>query len=602
MRRLWAPIAVALAFTAAPAAAQPIPSGRLAILQAASRSAPDARDLAAMRAGVRSSDGETARLALRGLGRLRKPALVGDVAVGLRSPLPEVRAEAANAIAQALSPASPPAAAAIDGAFTMLASTLDAEVDANVRANLLEAIGRLPHRDVRQADRAAGVLVSHAQSEFVMDRLGVAKGLETLIRTGVRDWQPSAAVIDALRGLLALSIGHTGAAGEGPVPGAADASTHDARVRRLALEGLIAAQAIDDAVLDRAFADGDPQMRRLGILAIERAGGSLEQAWQAALRARLADRAALVRVEAVRVIGRPPATVDGCQISGDATHDPEPQVMAAAFQNLGDCAFLPEMVTYLEQIATSPPESPPGGSRAGPALEALVRAAPERARPLLQQLAVSPSPQLRLYVARAAAVLGEREVLTNLLDDAMPMVRTVARSGLGMPEPAASSAETKGASASDLNAADLRRLAAPRARVTVRGLGAFDLALVTAEAPFAVLRFVRLAEGGFFDQTMVAARSTRLINIFPSVNEVPAAAGRPFSAISAEPGLWPHVRGTIGLSSDGAETGGAQVFVNLVDNPAFDHQLTVFAQVLNGIDIVERLLDGDVIEKIDILP
>src|SRR5205085_10676279 len=41
----------------------------------------------------------------------------------------------------------------------------------------------------------------------------------------------------------------------------------------------------------------------------------------------------------------------------------------------------------------------------------------------------------------------------------------------------------------DLNTDDLRRLAAPRARVTIRGVGMFELALFTAQAPAAVLRF-----------------------------------------------------------------------------------------------------------------
>ena len=43
-------------------------------------------------------------------------------------------------------------------------------------------------------------------------------------------------------------------------------------------------------------------------------------------------------------------------------------------------------------------------------------------------------------------------------------------------------------------------------------------------------------------------------------------------------------------------------FVDLVDNPRFDHQYTVFAQILNGADVVDQLLEGDVIESISIVP
>jgi cyclophilin family peptidyl-prolyl cis-trans isomerase len=38
-----------------------------------------------------------------------------------------------------------------------------------------------------------------------------------------------------------------------------------------------------------------------------------------------------------------------------------------------------------------------------------------------------------------------------------------------------------------------------------------------------------------------------------------------------------------------------------VDNPRLDHEYTVFAQVLNGIEVVDRILEGDVIEKVEIV-
>jgi cyclophilin family peptidyl-prolyl cis-trans isomerase len=68
-----------------------------------------------------------------------------------------------------------------------------------------------------------------------------------------------------------------------------------------------------------------------------------------------------------------------------------------------------------------------------------------------------------------------------------------------------------------------------------------------------------------------------------------------------EVGLWPHVRGAVGVSTRGRDTGDAQIFVDLVDNPRLDHEYTVFAQVLNGIEIVDRILEGDVIERIEIV-
>jgi len=43
-------------------------------------------------------------------------------------------------------------------------------------------------------------------------------------------------------------------------------------------------------------------------------------------------------------------------------------------------------------------------------------------------------------------------------------------------------------------------------------------------------------------------------------------------------------------------------FFDIVDAPQLDHVYAVFGQVLNGIDLLDRIAEGDVIESIDILP
>jgi len=85
----------------APQSLSSLTAARLAILAAEDRRAPEARDLATIRAGVHSGDATTVRIAIRALGRLERPELMADILPSLRHPLPEIRAEAANAIAQA---------------------------------------------------------------------------------------------------------------------------------------------------------------------------------------------------------------------------------------------------------------------------------------------------------------------------------------------------------------------------------------------------------------------------------------------------------------------------------------------------------------------
>jgi len=152
----------------------------------------------------------------------------------------------------------------------------------------------------------------------------------------------------------------------------------------------------------------------------------------------------------------------------------------------------------------------------------------------------------------------------------------------------------------DLNADDLRRLASPRARITIRGVGAFELALFTAQAPATVLRFAHLAESGYYN----GLTFHRVVPNFviqggsPGANEYIGDA----AFMRDEVGAWPHVRGTVGISTRGHDTGDAQIFIDLVDNPRLDHDYTVFGQVLNGIEVVDQILEGDVIDRIEIIP
>ncbi|HCQ03343.1 MAG TPA: peptidylprolyl isomerase, partial [Candidatus Latescibacteria bacterium] len=61
-----------------------------------------------------------------------------------------------------------------------------------------------------------------------------------------------------------------------------------------------------------------------------------------------------------------------------------------------------------------------------------------------------------------------------------------------------------------------------------------------------------------------------------------------------------HLRGTIGISTRGRDTGDAQIFVNLVDNIRLDHNYTIIADVVEGMDAVDGLLEGGRIARVRI--
>ncbi len=147
--------------------------------------------------------------------------------------------------------------------------------------------------------------------------------------------------------------------------------------------------------------------------------------------------------------------------------------------------------------------------------------------------------------------------------------------------------------------ADLAKLEGTRARVVMKGGGAFEIALFPSEAPATVDRFVRLARQGYYD----GLTFHRVVPNFviqggsPGANEY--MGDGPY--MRDEVGLRPHGRGAVGVSTRGRDTGDAQIFINLVDNPRLDHGYTVFAEIVRGMDVVDRVREGDTIASVEIV-
>ena len=61
-----------------------------------------------------------------------------------------------------------------------------------------------------------------------------------------------------------------------------------------------------------------------------------------------------------------------------------------------------------------------------------------------------------------------------------------------------------------------------------------------------------------------------------------------------------HWRGTVGISTRGHDTGDGQIFVNLLDNTRLDHQYSIVGTVVAGLDVVDRVNEGSVIERAEV--
>lgn len=134
-------------------------------------------------------------------------------------------------------------------------------------------------------------------------------------------------------------------------------------------------------------------------------------------------------------------------------------------------------------------------------------------------------------------------------------------------------------------------------RFHMGSLGSFDIALDVDAAPLSSLRIARRAGEGYYDGLTFHRVAANFViqGGSPGANEY---AGEPFF-MRDEVGL--HVRGTVGVSTRGRDTGDAQIFVNLIDSPRLDHTYTVFGTVVSGMTVVDGILEGDVIQRVELV-
>jgi cyclophilin family peptidyl-prolyl cis-trans isomerase len=129
------------------------------------------------------------------------------------------------------------------------------------------------------------------------------------------------------------------------------------------------------------------------------------------------------------------------------------------------------------------------------------------------------------------------------------------------------------------------------------GGGSFVVRLRGDAAPIMAARILALARAGYYD----GLDWHRVEHDFviqggsPGNNEYVGLA----QYLRDELGTVTHARGTVGMSTRGHDTGDAQWFVNLKDNRRLDRDYTVFADVVEGMGVVDGVLEGDVIATIE---
>ncbi len=585
-----------------------------------------ADDVSALLAALKSPNPAVQRLAVRTAGRLERASLKDAIVPLLLATDPGVRAEAANAMGQ------------IRAGYDYGALLRD-EKAGQVRAVLFETIGRV----APVAGESERLLAAGLTDPDPAARLGAAGGLESLFRMN-RTLKPVAETVTALRQAFRANTAGL--------------------FRELVLLTLNAAGDKDPDTFALALRDAEPQVRRLAVLGSRqwvddaspmvryeamRLAGTCERATAA-----LTDKSELVALAAIDFAGthscapgaieplvksgaswriRAHALVSLSRLAPDSARPLLPALAAEPiWQARTYAATAARLLEDTSTLATLAADKQPNVAIAAMTTGAdAVRALSSNHAGLLLAAAqkLKGAPELPAAMPQVVAALKRLSSTghATVRDPKMELLERVRENGnpgsiveigslLGDRDPAVAArvaeiVNSRGPSSPAVakttvyvgdplpSAQTIAALRGARAVITMKNLGSFTLELLTEDAPVTVAAFAALADKGQYNGTTFHRFAANFViqGGSPGADEVDGATTQ---FLRDEVGLVRHLRGTLGISTRGHDTGDGQIFVNLVDNVRLDDQYTVFARVVQGMDVVDRVLEGDLITSIAI--
>ena len=132
--------------------------------------------------------------------------------------------------------------------------------------------------------------------------------------------------------------------------------------------------------------------------------------------------------------------------------------------------------------------------------------------------------------------------------------------------------------------------------VVTTSKGSFTIELLPEAAPLTVDNFVQLAQRDYFRSVTIH----RVVPNFVIQDGDPRGDGNggPGYTIRCEINQVPYDRAAVGMALSGKDTGGSQWFVTHSPQPHLDGGYTVFGRVVMGMDVVDKIVRGDVIQSV----
>lgn len=127
--------------------------------------------------------------------------------------------------------------------------------------------------------------------------------------------------------------------------------------------------------------------------------------------------------------------------------------------------------------------------------------------------------------------------------------------------------------------------------------GPLILEMHGADAPITVANFLSLARSGYYRNT----RFHRVVPNFVAQDGDPRDDGNggPGYSIRDEMNRQRYERGAVGMALSGPDTGGSQYFLTHSPQPHLDGHYTIFARLVSGYDVLDKIVQGDRILRVE---
>lgn len=122
---------------------------------------------------------------------------------------------------------------------------------------------------------------------------------------------------------------------------------------------------------------------------------------------------------------------------------------------------------------------------------------------------------------------------------------------------------------------------------------------LSKDAPLASSNFIFLAKEKFYDGLTFHRREEGFV--IQGGDPLGNGKGGPGYAFADEPVLGNYDRGVVAMANAGPNTNGSQFFIMLTNHPELPKNYTIFGKIIKGMEIVDKITVGDVMNKVSII-